>query len=143
MLKTRDLSGSEHMRIAARALVGLTIAVLVVGCANRRGAGGADDLPPQAAGSATDAASATGADGSAASGSPLESAGTVGGAGGLAGPTEGLLGRRLVYFDFDSDQIRSDDRALVAAHSQYLASNPGVRVRRNSHVFTPGKIPRF
>ncbi len=50
-------------------------------------------------------------------------------------PPSGEFGnRRVIYFAFDSDEIRPEDQALIAAHAQWLASNPGARVRLEGHT---------
>jgi peptidoglycan-associated lipoprotein len=64
-----------------------------------------------------DAMSAFGAGGSGAAGA------------GVAGPSEGLLQKRTIYFDFDSSEVKAEYSALVTAHARYLASNPSIRVR--------------
>jgi peptidoglycan-associated lipoprotein len=119
------------MSIATRALIALCVTILAAGCAGRRGT---DDAAGSTVPSGSEATTTGMGDGSAAAGSTLESAGSVGGGSGMAGPTEGLLGRRVVYFDYDRDEVRADDRALVAAHVQYLASNPSVRIRLEGHT---------
>ena len=54
---------------------------------------------------------------------------TVGGNDESAGPTEGQLKNRTIYFDFDSSEVRSEYNDLITAHARYLAANPGRRVR--------------
>jgi peptidoglycan-associated lipoprotein len=72
---------------------------------------------------------------SSASASGIESAGTVGGdAAAGAGPGGDLANRRIIYFAFDSDEIRAEDQALIAQHAQWLAANPGARVRLEGHT---------
>jgi len=51
-----------------------------------------------------------------------------------AGPMGELLSKRIVYFDFDKAEIRGDSQAVVAAHAQYLAKNPGQKVRLEGHA---------
>jgi peptidoglycan-associated lipoprotein len=51
-----------------------------------------------------------------------------------AGPQAGLLAKRVVYFDFDSSEIRGEGTDIVAAHAKYLATNPGTRVRLEGHT---------
>ncbi|MCX8048295.1 MAG: peptidoglycan-associated lipoprotein Pal [Methylohalobius sp.] len=51
-----------------------------------------------------------------------------------AGPKEGLLGKRVIYFDFDSAQIRSEFIPVIEAHARYLASRPGVKVVLEGHT---------
>ena len=35
----------------------------------------------------------------------------------IAGPPEGLLAQRIIYFDFDRSDIRADSQSIVAAHA--------------------------
>ena len=51
-----------------------------------------------------------------------------------AGPQAGLLAKRVVYFDFDSSEIKGDGTDIVAAHAKYLANNPAARVRLEGHT---------
>jgi peptidoglycan-associated lipoprotein len=104
-------------------------AVLAAGCAGKRA------KTDGAAGDAVPGAGATTSPDDSASASGIESAGTVGGdsAPGV-GPTGELANRRIIYFAYDSDEIRADDLALIAAHAQWIASNPGARVRLEGHT---------
>jgi peptidoglycan-associated lipoprotein len=51
-----------------------------------------------------------------------------------AGPQGGLLATRVVYFEFDSSEVRSTGVEVVAAHARYLAANPATRVRLEGHT---------
>jgi peptidoglycan-associated lipoprotein len=51
-----------------------------------------------------------------------------------AGPQGGLLADRIVYFDFDSAEIKGAGNDVVAAHARYLAANPATRVRLEGHT---------
>ena len=51
-----------------------------------------------------------------------------------AGPQGGLLATRIIYFEFDSSEVRGTGVELVAAHARYLAANPGTRVRLEGHT---------
>ncbi len=51
----------------------------------------------------------------------------------LADPQAELLARSVIYFDLDSDAVRSDFTALVAAHGKRLATST-VRVRLEGHT---------
>jgi peptidoglycan-associated lipoprotein len=64
------------------------------------------------------------------------SAGAVGEDEGAAapGPLAGLLARRIIYFDFDSSEIKGEGPGIVAAHAKYLAANPTVHVRLEGHT---------
>lgn len=70
-----------------------------------------------------------------ASSSGLEgSAGSVGGGGaGASGPPGELGSQRVIYFEFDSSDIRSDFVDVIAAHGRFLASNASIRVRLEGH----------
>ncbi len=51
-----------------------------------------------------------------------------------SGPKEGLLGKRVIYFDFDSAQIRSEFVPIIEAHARYLAAHPGTKVVLEGHT---------
>jgi peptidoglycan-associated lipoprotein len=50
------------------------------------------------------------------------------------GPMSGKLAQRIIYFDFDSSEIKGEGAGIVAAHARYLATNPTVRVRLEGHT---------
>ena len=51
-----------------------------------------------------------------------------------AGPQAGLLATKLVYFDFDSSEIKGTGTDVVAAHAKYLAAHSDTRVRLEGHT---------
>ena len=51
-----------------------------------------------------------------------------------AGPQAGLLATHLVYFDFDSSEIKGTGTDVVAAHAKYLGGHPDTRVRLEGHT---------
>jgi len=51
-----------------------------------------------------------------------------------AGPSGELLSKRIVYFDFDSAEIRADSQTVVAGHARYLAGAPAQKVRLEGHA---------
>lgn len=51
----------------------------------------------------------------------------------LDDPTS-LLSKRTLYFDFDSSNLNEEERAIVTAHSGFLASNPSVRMILEGHA---------
>ena len=57
----------------------------------------------------------------------------------VPGPQEGLLAKRIVYFDFDSSEIRGEGTAIIAAHAKHLASTKGLRVRLEGHTDERGE----
>lgn len=60
------------------------------------------------------------------------------GQGGQGGQGMGGAGpagiQRVVYFDFDSYEVRPDGRAVVEANARYLTSNPGAAVILEGHT---------
>jgi peptidoglycan-associated lipoprotein len=52
----------------------------------------------------------------------------------VAGPQAGLLATRVVYFDFDSSEIKGAGTDVVGAHAKFLAANPATRVRLEGHT---------
>ncbi len=47
---------------------------------------------------------------------------------------DSLLAKRVVYFDFDQSDIKSDFRAIIQAHAEYLANNRSVLVTLEGHA---------
>jgi peptidoglycan-associated lipoprotein len=52
----------------------------------------------------------------------------------IAGPQAGLLATRVIYFDFDSAEIKGQGTDVVAVHAKYLASHSSARVRLEGHT---------
>lgn len=44
------------------------------------------------------------------------------------------LAQRVIYFDFDSYQVKDEYLDLIAAHGQFLASNPEQKLRLEGHT---------
>ncbi len=106
-----------------RILVVMLIACLgVVGCASKH-----------AKTTTQPSASEAGA-GSAASGAGGANAANAGQDEESPGPQAGLLAKRVIYFDFDSSEIKGEGTDIVAAHAKYLANNPTARVRLDGHT---------
>ncbi|EGW53340.1 peptidoglycan-associated lipoprotein Pal [Candidatus Endoriftia persephonae] len=47
---------------------------------------------------------------------------------------QSLLSTRVIYFDFDQSQVRSEFRDVLSAHADYLASHPQVSLRLEGHA---------
>jgi len=92
-------------------------------CASKR----PKPTPPPPPAEATTGAEASGANAAAAAGANAAEEET-------AGPQAGLLAKRVVYFDFDSSEIKGEGTDIVAAHAKYLASHPNARVRLEGHT---------
>jgi peptidoglycan-associated lipoprotein len=52
---------------------------------------------------------------------------------GAVGPEGALGSQRIIYFDYDSSDIRNDYVDVIAAHGRFLASNATVHVRLEGH----------
>ena len=52
---------------------------------------------------------------------------------GALGPGGALGSQRVIYFDFDSSEIRGEYVDVIAAHGRFLAGNAAVRVRLEGH----------
>lgn len=109
----------------------LLVSLLVVGCSGKGGTRDSGSANVEDRGSA-------GVDYPPADqGMGAESSG-VDGAGSFAGDSvkdqAELLATRVIYFDFDSSQIREDVAEVIAAHGMYLANNPSVKVSLEGHA---------
>jgi peptidoglycan-associated lipoprotein len=98
-------------------------AVLLSGCAHKPRTA----MTPTGSTVPADQSQTAGADTSGAYGAATVNANGSGE--GVAGPGGPLLKNRVIYFDFDSSEIRSDYNAQITAHAHYLASNASIRVR--------------
>jgi peptidoglycan-associated lipoprotein len=108
------------------AMVLLVAAVLALaGCGGK--AKTRADAP---SGSVADSSSsdATSAGAAASAGSVGEGSGS-----GASGPPGELGSQRVIYFEFDSSDIRSEFVDVIAAHGRFLAGNASIRVRLEGH----------
>jgi peptidoglycan-associated lipoprotein len=48
--------------------------------------------------------------------------------------SESLLSKRVIYFDFDKSEVKSEYRAIVAAHAAYVSANGSARVTLEGHA---------
>ena len=48
--------------------------------------------------------------------------------------SESLLSKRVIYFDFDKSNVKSEYRAIVAAHAAYVAAHRSARVTFEGHA---------
>jgi len=53
---------------------------------------------------------------------------------GPGGTPAALMDQLVVYFEFDSSEIRSDFNSMLAAHGQYLAGSRSAQVRLEGHA---------
>lgn len=47
---------------------------------------------------------------------------------------QSILANRVIYFDFDSSQVRSDFNDLLAAHGKYLSTHPDQKLTLEGHA---------
>jgi peptidoglycan-associated lipoprotein len=105
-------------------IVLLAAAALILGACASKG-------PKGEASGAANAGANAGAEGSGANN---PNAGGGGPEDEIAGPQAGLLATRVIYFDFDSAEIKGQGTDVVAAHAKYLASHGSARVRLEGHT---------
>lgn len=107
-------------------IAGLAAVLLLGGCAGKRKVDAAVNTGEAVTtGESVDAQSSGVASVSAVDG--------VGSQGAL-GPPGALGSQRVLYFDFDSSEIRAEYVDVIAAHGRFLSANPAVRVRLEGHT---------
>ena len=47
---------------------------------------------------------------------------------------QSLLSVRIIYFEYDSSEIKFEDRATVEAHAAYLVANPNTNITLEGHA---------
>jgi peptidoglycan-associated lipoprotein len=106
------------------AVVVVALWLCVAGCSSKPTKPAASAAPSgESAGAGANAAGAAGANAAGANADDE-----------AAGPLGGLLSARVIYFDFDSSEIKGEGVQLVAAHAKYLAAHPATRVRLEGHT---------
>lgn len=122
------------MKAIVKLVVMLTFLVVLTSCASTRGTSA----------EGTEAAAQEGVQTSGAQGYDSYAGRSTGGAygtydrsaqsgQGIGGP-EASAAQRVVYFDFDSAEIRADSRLVVEANARYLTSNPGAATVLEGHT---------
>ena len=110
-------------------IVLVATALLAAGCASKRPAASTTSPGETVASGSTESA------GNAQS-SGVATVNASGGStsGGALGPDGPLGSQRVIYFDFDSSDIRNEYVDVIAAHGRFLASNATVRGRLEGHT---------
>jgi peptidoglycan-associated lipoprotein len=86
--------------------------------------------PPKASETAASSqVPAAGAEANGAGGNGAADANAAGGGADIAGPTEGILAQRIIYFGFDSSELNPEGTALISAHAHYLVAHTNLHVR--------------
>jgi peptidoglycan-associated lipoprotein len=100
----------------------LVLTVVTLGaCAHKPPKDNGQNASSQVPGALANGAGANGAAGGAGAG--------AGSGEDIAGPQEGILAQRIIYFGFDSSDISGEGMALVTAHAHYLVAHPTMHVR--------------
>jgi len=130
------------MKFWAKAALAILPALLLIGC------GTSGEVKEEIAGGAGEATEVTTGEGASASTRGAgEGAGMMGermgggaeeaaAAAAVLDPLDdpnSLLSKRVIYFDFDKSDIRSEFRDILNAHAEYLANNPSVNVTIEGH----------
>jgi peptidoglycan-associated lipoprotein len=125
-LEVNIMNANKFLMLAATALV-------IAGCS------GSDTVPANAGGN--NAFGGAGAGGGNVGGSGAQTSGAGAGFGNEFVPFDGalpgdedLIQNLVLYFEFDSSEIRSEFNSMLAAHGRYLASDPNSSVRLEGHA---------
>jgi len=112
----------------------LMLAGLLSACApdNVKDADTAADNDQQS--QSTDGAQTGGIDGAGTEGGMALSGATVSYEKSAINDANNVLAEKVIYFDFDSDQISADYQELIAHHGKYLAANSDMSVRLEGHA---------
>ncbi len=109
----------NSLKLAAASLL---LALLLAGCATK-----SVDTTPEEGAPGTGETTEEGAEGI-----PLGEQGALA-ADPLSDPSSPLA-QRVIYFEFDSYQVRDEYLDLIAAHGQFLAANPEQKLRLEGHT---------
>lgn len=117
------------MRKTMSLWIGPLLALLIAGCETTGsgegdGAGGPGATGADAAvsgGSGRSGVDARGLDGGYGSGSPLDD-------------PQNPLSKRVIYFKYDSAEIKPEFEPVIAAHARYLGSHPSIQVKLEGHA---------
>ena len=121
--------GLKERQLKTRILIALMAAVALMGA----GCKSKPPFPEKPAASAETTIPSTNS-GAQSSGVATVNAGSGTSSTGALGPDGPLGSQRVIYFDFDSSDIRNEYVDVIAAHGKFLAANATVRVRLEGHT---------
>ena len=109
-----------------RMLIGLTLTVLLAACASK------DPAPTKVA----EPAPATNANTGGTPKPPPTNTTPLPGASKIdpLKDSGNILSKRVIYFDYDTDAVKSEYAALIQAHAGYLSQNRNRKVRLEGHA---------
>ena len=115
----------KHQNISAKLAITLTLAALLVACKSTPiTPAKVEDKSTSSSSTANDANANQGGDAAGIKEVEIDSnANNASGTGALRDPNN-ILSKRNIYFDYDSDAVKTEYRAIVDAHGKYLMSNP-------------------
>ena len=115
----------KHQNISAKLAITLTLAALLVACKSTPiTPAKVEDKSTSSSSTANDANANQGGDATGIKEVEIDSnANNASGTGALRDPNN-ILSKRNIYFDYDSDAVKTEYRAIVDAHGKYLMSNP-------------------
>jgi peptidoglycan-associated lipoprotein len=115
--------------MSLRLLLVLSLAGLLFGCSNEQVK---DDVPVEV--EDLSSSSGTNAEGSEESGA--QAYGTEGGTTSMyeLDDPQSPLSVRIIYFEYNSDEIRSEFRSTIEAHAAYLSQNPDTTITLEGHA---------
>ena len=106
-------------------LIGLSLAILLAACASKepiKEAKVEERTPtPTTTVSPTATTQGTGTTSTAIKGDDLKNPNSI-------------LSKRVIYFEYDQDTVKSEYAALIQAHANYLANNRGRKIRLEGHA---------
>ena len=111
-------------------IVALVIALFLAGCPKK------PTTAPEGAGGSAVAGQAEGATTEGAAGAGVGETRPLPGAEGAGGEAGGAVtaADRIIYFDYDSSEIRPEYADRIAAQARRLVASPGLRVRLEGHT---------
>jgi len=114
------------------AVAGLAVFMALAGCPSKpvlkSSGAAAGTAVPGGAGAGQNGAGAN------ANGAGDQAGGTAGAGTGKEGASAPVGVARLIYFDFDSSEIRPEFVSVIAAHAKALSANASIRVRLEGHT---------
>lgn len=81
-----------------------------------------------------DGTSGSGSGSGSASGQGMSSSGQQSGSSMQGSQDSRIPNERTIYFDFDSDKIRSEFQSVLSSHAQYLSNNGNAKVVLQGHT---------
>lgn len=108
-----------------KVLIAISIATLLAACASKDKAPVTDTKPPATATTTTTTPGP--------STTPTTPSQVTSGIDPLRDPNN-VLSKRIIYFDYDKDTVKSEYTEIVQAHARYLNENRGRKIRLEGHA---------